>query len=169
MLAKRQARYDQLKAMGLQHFEALTLSKLPKDIPYLRKLVIERRDEFAAFKNKPENKGKHSSIVKSLFNHRIDARYKRQGWIAYGSLMSKETVFKMLRSFEKPYKREHPEYERNKTRYPKGHHARNRQTTSKKLGQGQLQILKAELKQWGNMDNDRTRSLREQIERLENK
>lgn len=133
MLQKRQTRYDGLKACGLQHWEALTLSKLPKDIPYLRKLALERRAEYVAFKNKPENKGKHSSQVKSLFNHKIDARYKRQGWIAGGNLMSKESVWKMLRDFEKPYKRKHPEYEKNKARYPKGMHHRNGERTHKKL------------------------------------
>jgi hypothetical protein len=169
MLPRRQKRYDDLTKKGLMHFEALALSRLPKYVPYVNQIARQRMAELNHFTNLPSNQYKNINTVFDSFYKGINKRYADNGWVSSQGLYTKESAWNMLRNYERAYKKDHPEYERNKNRYPKQAHHRNSERTSAKLNISQLDRLKSELKLFGKVENDRTRSLKEQIARIENK
>jgi hypothetical protein len=154
---KRQLRYDDLKAIGFEPYEAAILSKLPRSIPYLKEMARERAAEYSRFIR--------AGKTAAEFRTHILRRYNAKGWKTT-NFSDPNTVWTMLRDYEKPYKERHPEYVRG---YPKKSHHRDGEKTRRKLNGGLLESYKQELKSYGNVENDRTLTLKEMIRRMEEK
>lgn len=151
----RQSRYNDLILTGFQPFEARVLSKLPRNIPYLREMVAER---FAEYK-----RAQKRGVSDTQFQTHILRRYNAKGW-RRGTVRNQSSVWAMLRDTEKPYKEKHPDYVRG---YPKKSHHRDGGKTANKLQGSLLDNYREELARYGGLENDRTRVLKEMIKRLE--
>jgi hypothetical protein len=102
---KREARYQSLRGDGFAPFEARTLSKIPKSVPYLKVLTDQRKIELAAFR-----RSKTRDTSDKAWETFLVKRYIMKGWSKHHPRSSQEAAWEMLRHFEDKYKDDHPSY-----------------------------------------------------------
>lgn len=106
----REARYSQLRRLGLLKSEALAFSKFDiAKVPYLARLIAQRRVMVNRFniehtKMKPEDRQK-------LWDKQVAYLFQRNGWTKQWNGKAVVDPWAELRSFENPYKVHHRQYE----------------------------------------------------------
>lgn len=98
----REARYQDLILLGMTRWEARVLSVIPRRVPYLQRLVQERYAWYQRLKD--------LGLSDKEIDTRILRRYAAKGFTKGRKRHSPETVWAMLRSYEEPYKKDHPQY-----------------------------------------------------------
>lgn len=100
---RRQSRYVSLRKSGFLPFEASTLSKVPRSLPYMRLFIREREAILAqanANKMSPDN---YTAYIKKIYTDNAYTRDKR------GKIYL--DPWQLLRRFEDDYIKKHPEYQ----------------------------------------------------------
>jgi hypothetical protein len=99
----RENRYQDLRLLGFVPFEARTLSRIPKSIPYMKEMAEKRYKESKA--------AKRQGMTEAKFQTKILLRYYAKGWaVSKRKLRTAGSVFAMLRTFEDSYRDRHPKY-----------------------------------------------------------
>lgn len=100
---RRQQRYEKLRNNGLLPREAQVLSKVPLNVPYIKKLITDRRQ----FVKKQLDNKKTPNQIEQM----IRSDYYGRGMIVRDSLgRPKLNVWGYLRKYEDEYKGKQPEY-----------------------------------------------------------
>lgn len=105
----RAIRYEHLRASGFLNKEAMILSKVPQNIPYVREMMSDRR----FILKKAEREG----YTPKDYQLEIEKLYSDNNWSNYGIIAGKRllkldasAIYKMLREYEERWKNEHDEF-----------------------------------------------------------
>jgi len=102
--SRRQARYSFLRQSGFLRFEARDLSRIPLKVPYMRRIVVERRKEV--------RKAQRQDMSVFQWEKMIKKSYVANSWVkSYRRGKGVYSVWKMVQAQEREYKNKHPEYE----------------------------------------------------------
>lgn len=111
----RMSRFTDLRRAGFLGWEADVLSQIPRRVPYLSVMAVER----ARYVDKWLRQGH----TRAEIGRHITKRYIAKGYTKGRGVGSEASVWAMLRDYEEPYKRAHPDYQ------PKYRHKRERNTS----------------------------------------
>lgn len=100
---RRQSRYVSLRKSGFLPFEASTLSKVPRSLPYMRLFIKERQGMLAQSISDKKSNNDYIADIKKIYTDNAYTRDKR------GKIYL--DPWQLLRRFEDDYIKKHPEYQ----------------------------------------------------------
>jgi hypothetical protein len=104
----RQRRYDGAILLGATSWEAAIISKMPKNVPYIKPLLAQR----SALRNSPKNKG----LTAKEWDTRIVRMYVGKKWIkGNAKKRSAYSVWNMINAVGDAYKAKNPDYKSPRT------------------------------------------------------
>ncbi|KKN45079.1 hypothetical protein LCGC14_0686610 [marine sediment metagenome] len=99
----RQRRYEDLRNAGFLEFEARPLSKIKRNVPYLKDITRDRQKLLKRAERKNWTAGQFSASIK--------AKYRGKNWLTKDAKgRTKLDPHKLVKATERQFKDDHPDY-----------------------------------------------------------